>query len=214
MLQEDIPVEIQHKLCKITDPSLPLKKKVEMEVELMTEGTPEEKEIYCLFKNKFDRQSFMEWKTEDDHDKWNTIENNALTEAEKEAAFNEALEKKRKKERKAAKKKKEEEERVKEDLRLHTAKTLANTMEGLRNAALKAVTVDVERNIREKKEEEEAVQRKIEKMRKKQGGDLVDAELVLKEALIVQQDPKKMRKKKEKKKKERRSMSAPRTQYY
>lgn len=78
---------------------------------------------------------------------------------------------------------------------------MAKTMLEMKQAALEAATVSVERNKMQKKALEDAERKRIEEFRRTEGKDMTDAQRMLKEAMIQQKDPKKARKKPKRKKK-------------
>lgn len=193
MNQRDLPVEMQQKLYRITDPDISIKKKVELELEFMS-GTQEEKRIYLEFRHHFDRNEFLNWKSMDEQQKRDTIESNAREESLKEAAFQKSVDRKRQKEREKEEAARERERKAEEKARLHSAATIANAMTEIKQAALEAATVSVARNQFEKKRYEDDIKLRVERFRQNEGKYMTDVERALKEAMIEQEDPEEKRK--------------------
>lgn len=196
-----IPIEMQHKLCRITDPNISIKEKVELELAIM-KGSPEEKRLYLQYKSQFDRQKFLEWRAADEQEKNEKIKAEVLVQEKIEIDFLKSVELKRKKERKRERQQRARERKVLDAARRYKAETVVETMAEIQKAA-KAATISAERNQKEKKALEEAERERIENFRRNEGKDMYDAQRALKEALIQQKDPKEKRKQKEEKKKRR-----------
>ena len=79
---EDIPLKVLEKLAKLSDPDVPLKERVQLEVEMMKD--PYEKKVMVDFRQKFDRKKFLEHKAEMESKLQEKIHADILTEAEKE----------------------------------------------------------------------------------------------------------------------------------
>jgi len=202
---DEIPKEIKEKLSRIlSDPDISLKEKVELQLEFM-KGTPELKELFLRYKHRRDRQQFLEFRATLEQQKREKIEADALAEQQKEAAFQKALGQKIEAEREEKHRRKKEqrarERKVIRDARHYKAETVAKTMTEIKEAALEAATVSVERNKLHKKAREEEECKRIEEFRRLEGKGMTDAQLALKEALLLQKDPKKNRKKSKTKKK-------------
>lgn len=192
---------MQHKLCRITDPNISIKEKVELELAIM-KGSPEEKRLYLQYKSQFDRQKFLEWRAADEQEKNEKIKAEVLVQEKIEIDFLKSVERKRKKERKRERQQRARERKVLDAARRYKAETVVETMAEIQKAA-KAATISAERNQKEKKALEEAERERIENFRRNEGKDMYDAQRALKEALIQQKDPKEKRKQKEEKKKRR-----------
>lgn len=192
MDQRDLPIEMQQKLYRITDPDISIKKKVELELEFMS-GTQEEKRIYLEFRNHFDRNEFLNWKDMDEQQKRDNIEANAREESLKEAAFQRTVERKRQNEREKEQEARERERKAEEDARMHSAATIANAMTEIKKAALEAATVSVARNQFEKKRWDDDIKHRVEKFRQGEGKHMTEVERALKEAMIEQEDPEEKR---------------------
>lgn len=186
--QKDLPIEIQRKLYRVTDPNISIKKKVELELEFM-KGTPEEKRMYIEFRNHFDRKGFLDGKALDELQKRDSIEANAREESLKEAAFLRTVDRKHQKERKLEEDAQERERKAIESARLYKFQTVANAMSELKNAALEASTVSVARNQHEKKCHDDEKRQRIENFRNNEGKGMHHAQRALKEAMIDQEDP-------------------------
>lgn len=193
-----IPIEMQHKLCRITDPNISIKEKVELELEMM-KGSPEEKRLYLQYKRQFDRQQFLEWRAAGEQKKNEKILAEVLVQEKIEADFLKSVDRKRKEEREHERQQRARERKVLDAARRYKAETVVETMAEIQKAA-KAATISAERNEKEKKALEEAERERIEIFRRNEGKDMYDAQRALKEALIQQKDPKEKRKQKEEKK--------------
>jgi hypothetical protein len=152
--QMNLPIEVQKRLYRVTDPNISIKEKVELEIEFMS-GSPEERKMYLEFRNHFDRQEFLGWKDMTEQQRRGHIEANANEESAKEAAFQKTVEKKRQKERKKVEEGKERERKAEEDARMHALSAIANGMSEVKSAALEAATVSVARNQFQKKQYED-----------------------------------------------------------
>lgn len=190
--QKDLPIEIQQKLYRVTDPDISIKKKVELELEFM-KGTPEERRIYLEFRNHFDRQQVFVTKAMEEQQKQDKIEADAREEGRKEAAFLKTVELKRQKERQKEEEAKERERKAIEKAQMHSVKTIANAMTEIKSAALEAATVSVARNQYEKKRYEDERKQLVEDFRKNEGKNMTDVQRELKEAIIEQEDPEEKR---------------------
>jgi len=186
--QDKIPIEIQHKLMKVTDPELSIKDRVEMEIEMMKD--PEEKRILVKFKNKFDRKRFLESLSYEEQIKQEKIRADIRLEEEKEAEFMQSLQEKRERERQEELERLRREKQVEVDAQRHKAQIVARDMTYIKEAALEAATVSVDRNIREKQLEEEENRKRIEEFRRNEGKNMHDAQRALREAMMEQKDPK------------------------
>merc|ERR1711934_244087 len=111
-------------------------------------------------------------------------------EEEKEAEFMQSLQEKRERERQEERDRQRRENQVEVDAQRHKAKIVARDMAYIKEAALEAATVSVDRNIREKQLEEEENRKRIEDFRRNEGRHMHDAQRALREAMIEQQDPK------------------------
>lgn len=190
--QKDLPIEIQQRLYAVTDPNISIKERVELELEFM-KGSPEEKRIYLEFRNHFDRQEFFDLKAQEEQEKQDTIEANAVEESLKEAAFQRSVEKKRQKERQRKEEEKERERRTQEEARLHSLETISSTMSDIKKKALEAATVSVARNQFQIKKYEDDRRKLVEDFRQNEGRDMDDVTRTLKEAIIEQEDPEEKR---------------------
>jgi flagellar biosynthesis GTPase FlhF len=190
--QKDLPIEIQQKLYRVTDPDISIKNKVLLELEFMN-GTPEEKRIYLEFRSHFDRQEFFDWKGMDEQQKRDNIEANAREESLKEAAFQRSVQLKHEKERQKEEEARERERKAIEKARMHSMETIANAMTDIKNAAIEAATVSVPRNQFQKQCYEDERRQLVEDFRNNEGKDMNDIQRTLKEALIEQEDPEEKR---------------------
>lgn len=191
--QKDLPIEIQQKLYRVTDPDISIKQKVLLELEFMN-GTPEERRIYLEFRSHFDRQEFFDQKEMDEQQKRNSIETNAREESLIEATFQRSVQRKHQKERKKEEEARERERKAIEKARIHSMKTIADAMTDIKNAAFEAATVSVPRNQFQKRCYEDDRRQLVENFRKNEGKNMNDIERTLKEALIEQEDPEEKRK--------------------
>lgn len=190
--QKDLPIKIQQRLYAVTDPNISIKERVELELEFM-KGSSGEKRIYLEFRNHFDRQEFFDLKAQEEQEKQDSIEANAVEESLKEAAFQRSVEKKRQKERQRKEEEKERERRTREEARLHSLETISSTMSDIKNAALEAATVSVARNQFEIKKYEDNRRKLVQDFRQKEGREMDDVTRTLKEAIIEQEDPEEKR---------------------
>lgn len=191
-MQKDLPLEIQKKLYRVTDPELPIKERVELELEFM-KGTPEEKRIYLEYRHQFDRQEFFDARALDEQEKQVNIETKAREESIKEAKFQATVERKRQKERQKEEEARERERQAKCQAKIYATETIANTMTDIKKAALQAATVSVARNQFEKQSYEEERRKLVNDFRKNEGKDMHDVQRALKEAVIEQEDPEEKR---------------------
>jgi hypothetical protein len=190
--QKDLPIEIQQKLYRVTDPDISIKQKVLLELEFMN-GTPVERRIYLEFRSHFDRQEFFDQKELDEQQKRDNIEINAREERLKEADFQRSVQRKHQKERQKEEEKRERERKSIEKARIHSMKTIADAMTDIKNAALEAATISVPRNKFQKQCYEDDRRQLVENFRKNEGKHMNDIERTLKEALIEQEDPEEKR---------------------
>jgi len=186
--QDEIPIEIQHKLMQITDPHLTIKDRVALEIEMMK--NVEEKRILLKFKSNFDRKRFLESLSYEEQIKQDKIQADIRLEEEKEAEFVQALQEKRERERQEELDRKRREKQAEVDAQRYKAKIIARDMTYIKDAALEAATVSVDRNIREKQLEEEENRKRIEDFRQNEGKHMHDAQRALREAMMEQKDPK------------------------
>jgi len=178
---------MQQKLYKITDPNTSIKEKVELELEFRN-GTQEQKDLYLRCKQQFERLRFMQTRAAMEQQKRDEINANAAYEKNKEAEFQKSLEQKRQQKRRLENERKARELKNKNDARHYKARTVAKTMGEIKEAALEAATVSVERNQRAKEAKLQAERQRIIDFRNNEGKDMTDAQLVLAEALMAQDD--------------------------
>lgn len=190
--QMNLPIEVQKRLYRVTDPDISIKEKVELEIEFMS-GSPEERRMYLEFRNHFDRQGFLGWKDMTEQQQREHIEANAKEESAKEAAFQKTVDKKHQKERKKVEEGKKREHKAEKDARMHALSAIANGMSEVKSAALEAATVSVARNQFQKKQYEEGRKKMIDDFRNNEGKNMPETERVLKEALLEQEDPEEKR---------------------
>lgn len=185
--QEHIPMDIQRKLAVFTDPATPMKQRVELEVEMRNN----EKEYAFLteFRHTFDRKQFLEAKKETDQEEQARLDKFQREEAVRVAKEQEDLNKARLAEIEAEIAMQEKEIQLKKKVTLHQKKVLAGDAATLRKNAESAVAGVAERQAKERLEEQEREARK-QKMRRKEGKNLTDVEIVLKEAIIDQVETK------------------------
>merc|ERR1711904_101465 len=123
----------------------------------------------------------------------------------KEKEFQKGLEEKRRREKEKELEKERRLKQMEDDAKRHAAKTIADGMSDIKDAAYVTATVTTERNQKEKQMEAEKLQKKINKFRENEGKDMFHGAQVLKEAIMQQKElpSKKAKKKAKKKKKER-----------
>eukprot|EP00980_Cylindrotheca_fusiformis_P002626 scaffold618_cov130-Cylindrotheca_fusiformis.AAC.30 len=185
--QEDIPLEIQKKLAILTDPETPMKRRLEIEVEMMK--NPEEKSIFSEFRHDFDRKKYLTEKEMRDKEEEEQMKKNMSEEAKRAAAEKEEFMKARQAELDAERAKKEREMKVQQEVELHRKMTVAKDSEALRKNAESVVAKVAEKKAREKLEEEERQARLLE-FRRKEGAQMPHVNRVLTEALLEQQETK------------------------
>jgi hypothetical protein len=181
--QEDIPLEILEKLAILTDPDVPLKERVQVEVDMMKD--PFEKKIMVDFRHTFDRKAFLSLKADYEQREQQRINKDILTEEEKEREFKEYLAKKRQQAVEEEIAKAEREAKMLQDARNHAVKSIAEGMEQVRKDAEKTVQVASESRLK-KKQEQEALEAELEHFRRTKGKYMHDAQRELKEAMIEQ----------------------------
>lgn len=182
---DEIPIEMQHILQKFTDPTLTIKEKVQLELDMM-KGSPEQKRIFLKYKSQYDRRQFFDSRANEEEQRQQKIKDDSSVERKKEDEFLKCLDRKRKQERKEARELVERDRKVQEDARRHTAEIVARDMTQMKDAALEAATVSVERNQQEKQAKKEKDRKRIEKFRRNEGKDMCDAQRALKEAVMEQ----------------------------
>jgi hypothetical protein len=180
---EDIPLKVLEKLAILSDPDVPLKERVQLEVDMMKD--PYEKKVMVDFRQKFDRKKFLEHKAEYEQNIQEKIHADILTEAEKEKEFKRVLAEKRQKEVEEEIAKAEREAQMLKDARTHAAKSIAEGMEQVRKDAEKTVQVASVNRLKKQKEQE-ALEREIEQFRRTEGKYMHEAQRALKEAMITQ----------------------------
>ena len=94
----EIPKEIQQKLYIITDPTIPIRDRVKLQIQMMEESTGTEKRILRKFKHNFDRKMFFEYKVSEDDQHEAQIQATIRKESIKEQDFQTWLPKKRQQE--------------------------------------------------------------------------------------------------------------------
>lgn len=181
--QDDIPLEILEKLAILTDPDVPLKERVQVEVDMLKD--PFEKKIMVDFRHTFDRKAFLSLKSDYEQREQQRINKDIMTEEEKEREFKEYLAKKRQKEVEKEIAKAEREAKVLDDARKHTVRSIAEGMEQVRKDAEKTVQAASESRLKKKKEQD-ALEAELEHFRRTTGKYMHDAQRELKEAMIEQ----------------------------
>ena len=81
--QEDLPMEVQKKLSILTDPTTPLKEKIELEVEMR--NNPDEEVFLAEFRNNFSNKLYLEKKQEMERLEQEQLNKNLKEEAERAA---------------------------------------------------------------------------------------------------------------------------------
>lgn len=203
--KQNIPMDIQKKLYRITDPDITIKEKVLLELEFMN-GTPEEKETYLRYKKQFDRKQFVDCRAKEEEERTEKIEADALREQFIEEEFQKEVDIKRRGEQRRLEKKKAKEEKMLDSIRRYKAESVIKTMEGIKDKALEASNVTVPRNQMITKEREDAERKLIDDFRKNEGKDLHHAELALREAAMLQKDPAEVRALREERSKHRKEL--------
>jgi hypothetical protein len=181
--QDDIPLDILEKLAILTDSNVPLKERVQLEVDMSRD--PFEKKIMVDFRNVFDRKAFLSLKADYEQDQEKKIAKNFMTEQEKEREFKRELAAKRQKEIEEEIAKAEREAKMIEEARKHAVKSIADGMQQLRTDAEKTVQVASESRLK-KKQEQEALEAELEHFRRTEGKYMHEAQRALKEARIAQ----------------------------
>ena len=82
--QEDLPMEVQKKLSILTDPTTPLKEKIELEVEMR--NNPDEEVFLAEFRNNFSNKLYLEKKQEMERLEQEQLNKNLKEEAERAQA--------------------------------------------------------------------------------------------------------------------------------
>jgi hypothetical protein len=207
-LMDEIPKHIKHKLYKITDPSISIKERVQLELDMM-KANPEEKRILLKFKSNFERKLYIDFRDEEHQNHTNKVQSDILIEQKKELEFLKLLDEKRKQEQHEENERLRREQQFEDDARTHKAKIISRDMTLMKDAAVVAATISVERNQKEKQREVDKGQKKLDDFRNGEGKTMMyDGQRALKEALIEQKvlPSKKLKsklKKKEKKNKEK-----------
>ncbi len=181
--QKDIAFEILQKLAIITDPDVPLKERVQVEVDMMKD--PYEKKVLVEFRHTFDRKSFLSMKADWERQEQKRIAKNIKTEEEIEKEFKQGLARKRQQAIEEEIAKADREAKMLADARQHAVKSIAQGMEQVRKDAEKTVQVASESRLRKKKEQE-ALEAELEHFRRTEGKYMHDAQRALKEARIEQ----------------------------
>ncbi|KAG7369409.1 hypothetical protein IV203_032152 [Nitzschia inconspicua] len=181
--QDDIPLDVLEKLAILTDTDVPLKERVQVEVDMLK--NPFEKKIMVDFRHTFDRKAFLSLKAEYDEREQRRINKDIMTEEEKEREFKQYLAKKRQQEIEEEIAKAEREAKLLDDARKHAVKSIAEGMEQVRKDAEKTVQVASESRLK-KKMEQEALEAELERFRRTEGKYMHEAQRALKEALIEQ----------------------------
>lgn len=206
----EIPKEIQQKLYIITDPTIPIRDRVKLQIQMMEESTGTEKRILRKFKHNFDRKMFFEYKVSEDDQHEAQIQATIRKESIKEQDFQTLLQKKRQQEHDEERAQAQRAQNIEDQARHHKAQIIADDMTKMKDAALVAATVTVERNQQEKQQEAMEQTKIIDDFRQGEGKTMMyDAQRALKEAILEQNElpsekkkKKKSMRKKEKKKKQ------------
>jgi hypothetical protein len=202
-LMDEIPNDIKHKLYKMSDPELSIKERVLLELDMM-KTSPEEKRILLKFKRNFERKLFIDYRDETQQNVTNKIQSDIRKEQKREDEFLLTLEEKHKQERHIERERLRREQQVEDDARAHKANIISRDMTIIKDAALEAATISVERNQKEKQREIKKVQKRIDDLRNsEEGKKMSGGQRALKEALIEQKvlPSTKLKEKKNKKKK-------------
>ena len=202
-LMDEIPNDIKHKLYKMSDPELSIKERVLLELDMM-KTSPEEKRILLKFKRNFERKLFIDYRDETQQNVTNKIQSDIRKEQKREDEFLLTLEEKHKQERHVERERLRREQQVEDDARAHKANIISRDMTIIKDAALEAATISVERNQKEKQREIKKVQKRIDDLRNsEEGKKMSGGQRALKEALIEQKvlPSTKLKEKKNKKKK-------------
>jgi hypothetical protein len=185
-LMDEIPKYIKHKLYKISDPELSIKERVQLELDMM-KTNPEEKRILLRFKRNFERKLFIDFRDEEQQNHTDKIQSDILIEQKKENQFLKTIEEKRKQERREERERLRREQQIEDDARTHKAKIISRDMTIIKDAALEAATISVERNQKEKQRQVKKDRKRMEDFRNGEGKTMMcDGQRALKEALIEQ----------------------------
>jgi hypothetical protein len=172
-------------------------------------ANPEEKRILLKFKSNFERKLYIDFRDEEHQNHTNKVQSDILIEQKKELEFLKLLDEKRKQEQHEENERLRREQQFEDDARTHKAKIISRDMTLMKDAAVVAATISVERNQKEKQREVDKGQKKLDDFRNGEGKTMMyDGQRALKEALIEQKvlPSKKLKsklKKKEKKNKEK-----------
>lgn len=183
--QEDLPMEVQRKLAIITDPDTSMKKRLEIEVEMMKNA--EEKSYLSEFRHDFDRRKYLTDKEIKDKEEADQLNKNLREEAKRAALEQEEFSKARLAEVEAELAKQEREEKMEKEVDLHRKMVVAKDTEELRKNAENVVAKVAEKNAREKLAEEER-QARLAEFRRKEGANMPHVNRVLTEALLEQHE--------------------------
>merc|ERR1712032_663237 len=184
---KDVPPDIQQKLRKISDSDISAIERVHLELDMM-KSSPEEKRILMEFKSKRDHLRFFKQKDCEEKQRDAKRQSDYEKEVKKENEFKKSVEEKRRKEEEEELARKRRIKQAEIDARQHAAKEILEGMTQMKDAALVAKKGSDEWKAQKELEEKEEQQR-IENFRRKSKGKYVDdAQLALKEAIMVQKE--------------------------
>jgi hypothetical protein len=187
-LVEEIPKHLQSKLYEITDPSLSIKERIEVEMKVLKSVSPEEKRIILKFKNSFDRKLFFDEKMKEEETTDEKIQRKIREGEKKEREIQSALEKERRKKKRMEELKLRREKQIEEDARRHAAKVRADDMAALKDAAYMA-TVTAPALRKEKEDEQKDLEDKVAKfVSSDEAKSMPDAQRELKIAMMEQKE--------------------------
>lgn len=181
--QEDIPPAIAEKLAIIADPESNMRDRIALEVEMRK--NPEEEPYLAKFRDKFDRKKFLKAKEAKDKEEEKQMEKFFTEEEIRHQKEEEERARAKQAELDAIREAEEREQRMKEEVRLHRARVLAEGSEEARKNAEKmliGVTEKLALNEMEEKEREA----RIEEFMETEGKHLTHVEKELARALLEQ----------------------------
>ena len=184
--QEDLPMEVQKKLSILTDPTTPLKEKIELEVEMR--NNPDEEVFLAEFRNNFSNKLYLEKKQEMERLEQEQLNKNLKEEAERAAKEQEEFMKIRLAQVEEELQKQEREIQLQKDVQMHMSKVAAKDAKDLRKGAERALVSVTKKKAKAHLAEQER-QARLTHFRKRHGG-LSHVEMKLKEAMLEQKETK------------------------
>ena len=184
--QDDIPPAIAEKLSIIANPETKMKDRIALEVQMRK--NPEEEPYLVKFKHKFDNKKFLKKKKQKDDEEQEQLKKNLEEEEKRQMKEKEEFAANRQRELDEQKAKEEAEIRMKEEVRLHRAKVLAQGTEEVRKHAEIMLTGVVEKLAKAEMSEMEK-KKELEKYFE-ENDQLTDVERALIEARMFQKETK------------------------